>query len=457
MSAETSIRVAPAVRPPILDAIDPARHAVIEASAGTGKTFTLEHLVVEIMLRRGIPLDRILLVTFTDKATRQMRARLRETVSRVHRAATLLGSDREGSSLEAGAEAWHVDAAGTARLAEAIATFDAAPISTIHAFCHRILTERAFDCARLLRQEQVDSRDAFRGAFNQELRARLANARGGVLERAIEGHGVARLEEAMYRWFVEPAPPSPPFDAASVRAALVRFPIRVELAPGGLATRALESALSAQPKKRIVPILRELAPAIETLRAGGSLSDALDALWAWAKEPATSAHEKLAYLRHHVGRARGLESFAGFGRARGPDRGEPVHGVVAPNAPRDRGAAERAQTGARSARLRRHARVAPRRLARTRVGAARARSPSSLRGGPGRRVSGHRRDPVGDLSAHLRRRRGTGRSRRRAAHADRDRRIRSRRSTVFETPTFTPITRPSRSCAGAAASTSRSR
>ena len=40
-------------RPPILDTIPRDRHAVIEASAGTGKTYTIEHLVVELILRGG--------------------------------------------------------------------------------------------------------------------------------------------------------------------------------------------------------------------------------------------------------------------------------------------------------------------------------------------------------------------------------------------------------------------
>ena len=39
-------------RPPILDKIPRDQHAVIEASAGTGKTFTIEHMVIELLLRK---------------------------------------------------------------------------------------------------------------------------------------------------------------------------------------------------------------------------------------------------------------------------------------------------------------------------------------------------------------------------------------------------------------------
>tara|TARA_B100001029_G_C14865817_1_gene341647 strand:+ start:285 stop:578 length:294 start_codon:yes stop_codon:yes gene_type:complete len=51
---------------------------LIEASAGTGKTFTLVELVLELLLNRGIPLKRILIVTFTEKATNELRLRLRK-------------------------------------------------------------------------------------------------------------------------------------------------------------------------------------------------------------------------------------------------------------------------------------------------------------------------------------------------------------------------------------------
>jgi len=56
------------------------RLAVIEASAGTGKTFALVELVMELVLEQGIPLKSILLVTFTEKATSELRLRLRTKI-----------------------------------------------------------------------------------------------------------------------------------------------------------------------------------------------------------------------------------------------------------------------------------------------------------------------------------------------------------------------------------------
>ena len=68
------------VQSDILDTVfntDNDRLAVIEASAGTGKTFALVELVLELLLEQEIPLKSILLVTFTEKATAELRLRLR--------------------------------------------------------------------------------------------------------------------------------------------------------------------------------------------------------------------------------------------------------------------------------------------------------------------------------------------------------------------------------------------
>src|SRR5512143_962143 len=67
-------------RPRILDRISLDRHSLIEASAGTGKTFTIENLVVELLLTAAATIEQILVVTFTEKATSELRARIRSTL-----------------------------------------------------------------------------------------------------------------------------------------------------------------------------------------------------------------------------------------------------------------------------------------------------------------------------------------------------------------------------------------
>ena len=65
------------------------RFVVVEASAGTGKTFFLEHRVVDLVLA-GAELGQILLVTFTDKAVAELRLRIRDLLDRLARVAALL-------------------------------------------------------------------------------------------------------------------------------------------------------------------------------------------------------------------------------------------------------------------------------------------------------------------------------------------------------------------------------
>ena len=51
---------------------------VIEASAGTGKTFTISTLVTRLIAEEGVPLEEILVVTFTNAATAELRDRVRK-------------------------------------------------------------------------------------------------------------------------------------------------------------------------------------------------------------------------------------------------------------------------------------------------------------------------------------------------------------------------------------------
>ena len=141
------------------------RSAVIEASAGTGKTFLIEHLVVDRLVRGDARLEEMLVVTFTDRAAAELRRRIGTLIKKV---ATT------GESTASGTSVWTIDDEARARLDSAARAIDGAPISTIHAFCQRVLTEQAFAGGRLLVQQSVESRAAFAAAFAEVLRQELA-------------------------------------------------------------------------------------------------------------------------------------------------------------------------------------------------------------------------------------------------------------------------------------------
>ncbi len=164
-------------------------HVVIEASAGTGKTFTLEHLVLDLIINNRARIEEILVVTFTDAATRELRERVRSLIRRICDEGLTV---KPTEDLE---HYWAVDDVTRNRLQEALFRFDGAAISTIHGFCQRILSEQAFLGGFLFKQEQVDGREIFGPAFREEIRRALAEDSpvGNALKRWIEEEN--RLED----------------------------------------------------------------------------------------------------------------------------------------------------------------------------------------------------------------------------------------------------------------------
>ena len=118
---------------------------VLEASAGTGKTYAIAALAARYVAD-GIPLERLLLVTFTRMATGELRERVRERFVSVERglARRLAGAPApDGDDPVVDAARRRRDAevveGGATWLAQALADFDAATIATTHGFCQEVL------------------------------------------------------------------------------------------------------------------------------------------------------------------------------------------------------------------------------------------------------------------------------------------------------------------------------
>ncbi|HEY7957056.1 MAG TPA: UvrD-helicase domain-containing protein [Polyangia bacterium] len=210
------------LKPPLLAALLPGRHAVIEASAGTGKTYTLEHLVIELLLTRGARIEEILVVTFTEKATAELKRRVRELIT------TLLDAGAAAPAEIPDEACWILDDAARAALGQALSDFDRACICTIHAFCQRLLTEHAFASGRLFREQPIDERTAFSSAFREVLRRKLA--RDPELVPFLDGWlrwedgDPAKLEDLLYRCHCKHSPLEPAADPARLTACLRAFP-----------------------------------------------------------------------------------------------------------------------------------------------------------------------------------------------------------------------------------------
>jgi exodeoxyribonuclease V beta subunit len=205
-------------RPAVLAELAGCRHAVIEASAGTGKTFTIEHLVVDRLLDRDVTIDQILVVTFTEKAAAELRVRIRALLEK------LLRGD-EGGARPPAAEA--------GVLTRALSDIDQATIATIHGFCYRVLGEHAFASGQLLVQAQVDGRAAFGRAFREALRedlARIKSRRDLLAELLGAGKDVAWLENLLYECTTRRGRLLPPAAGATHEAALTAAAV-AELLP----------------------------------------------------------------------------------------------------------------------------------------------------------------------------------------------------------------------------------
>jgi len=172
---------------------------LIEASAGTGKTWTIAALYLRLVLGHGngngdgeengfprplLPPE-ILVMTFTRAATRELSNRVRERL--VQAAAFFRGEEYvDDPYLEALADSYEDDAArmvAAHRLVLAAETMDEAAIFTIDAWCQRMLREHAFDSGSLFDEELVgDERALFEDAANDYWRQHVYPLNGHALK-----------------------------------------------------------------------------------------------------------------------------------------------------------------------------------------------------------------------------------------------------------------------------------
>lgn len=116
---------------------------LIEASAGTGKTYTIASLYLRLLLERELTVDQILIVTFTNAATEELRERIRQRLLDVRSDFARGHADDETTAALLSAVPGHERA--QQQLTLALQSFDEAAISTIHGFCQRVLGDSAFE------------------------------------------------------------------------------------------------------------------------------------------------------------------------------------------------------------------------------------------------------------------------------------------------------------------------
>ncbi|MGC7589860.1 exodeoxyribonuclease V subunit beta [Bisgaard Taxon 46] len=153
---------------------------LIEASAGTGKTYTIGSLYLRLLLQAGVdnfplPLtvEQILVVTFTEAATEELKGRIRERIHQTKQAFIAYKEQRESALSddpflqELIQHIEHIDVA-IQRLKIAEQSMDLAAIYTIHGFCRRMLMQYAFNSGVHFNLELVkDEGELIQRFFNE--------------------------------------------------------------------------------------------------------------------------------------------------------------------------------------------------------------------------------------------------------------------------------------------------
>ena len=148
---------------------------LIEASAGTGKTYTIAQLVLRLVVETGLSLEQILVLTFTEAATEELRERIARRLRQALEA--LNGSPTKDTLLSAWVASRPEPDLAKARLEAALAGLDLAAIHTIHGFCQRVLRDFAFESGTPFDTELItDERDLRRAAAEDFWRRRVAPA-----------------------------------------------------------------------------------------------------------------------------------------------------------------------------------------------------------------------------------------------------------------------------------------
>ncbi|MCX6398388.1 MAG: UvrD-helicase domain-containing protein [Propionibacteriales bacterium] len=179
---------------------------LLEASAGTGKTWTIAALVTRYVAEGHARIDQILAVTFTNAATSELRDRVRGRLGEVARIldGVLVGDpptapdDLVGVLIEGDRATLE---ARRDRLRTALASFDTATIVTIHQFCHLVLKGLGIAGDTDPRATLVEDLSDLRKEVVDDLwlrdhatDARLDHATAGLITRRIVENPGARLE-----------------------------------------------------------------------------------------------------------------------------------------------------------------------------------------------------------------------------------------------------------------------
>lgn len=179
---------------------------LIEASAGTGKTYSIAILVLRLVLEQQLPVKNILMVTFTKAAVAELEARIRLFIRTAYKAS--LGKPVHDHNIkelvnkaigEAGKK--NIDKGikiVQQVLREAVLFLDETSVLTIHGFCQQTLQEFTFETNQLVGAELItDTNPLLEAALNQFWRRHVTTMNVKLLERVWYGDMKGKLQKLL--------------------------------------------------------------------------------------------------------------------------------------------------------------------------------------------------------------------------------------------------------------------
>jgi len=162
---------------------------LIEASAGTGKTYSIALLTIRLIIEKKIPIEKILMVTFTKAAVAELEVRVRAFVRmalKVSRGEQI--SDPTITNLVLTQNGIQGSEAVSKNLENAQLFLDETSVLTIHSFCQRTLSEFSFETGQIFGAETItpdEYNQMIEDAFNEYWRINITTIRLDVLKRFI--------------------------------------------------------------------------------------------------------------------------------------------------------------------------------------------------------------------------------------------------------------------------------
>ena len=184
---------------------DLMRPTLLEASAGTGKTFSIKHLVLRLVAEKAIEIEKVLVVTFTKAATAELKSRIRGKLIAVRKLVTEGVPPTDKNLLEQ-FERWdELDPdLIRERLDRAVREFDDAVILTIHSFCQKTLSDFVFTSGGSYGVDSGEENDLLDRTVEEFLRLEARRANENGCTEAFRALQNLKLDKALSKLAAEP-------------------------------------------------------------------------------------------------------------------------------------------------------------------------------------------------------------------------------------------------------------